>query len=184
MTPLDRRKMLVKMGIADPIPSVAQRRLWEFIDDRVPPDGEPDGEFTSHIQWLNKASSWIGWTGAKTFDAKGRPCRNGGDMQRAKDEDAFPVRWYLPHRFPAPAPMSEGLFNLLAHLARADERRLTEAALMTAFQRKTLRSIPLQYAREHGYIEQTEPGCWRLSPVGFDEVQAEARRRNSAASIR
>ncbi len=79
-----------------------RREVWDLIDDSVQPEGEADGEFTSFQQWVDKAASWIGGTGAKCYDAKGRRCRKGGDLQRAHDEEAFPVRWYLPNRFPSP----------------------------------------------------------------------------------
>lgn len=71
--------------------------------------------FKDHLQWVHKASSWLtchedyldtehgdtkGWRGnhfkALCFDQKGRMCRNGADMQRAKDENAFPVWWVWP----------------------------------------------------------------------------------------
>lgn len=91
--------MLERAGLVAPWPSKDQRRRWAWIDDRKPPEGEADGEFSTHMKWVNHASSWIGGTGAKTFDAKDRPCRSGADMQRARDEDAFPVRWYYPNRF-------------------------------------------------------------------------------------
>ncbi len=74
--------------------------------------------FISHMEWVNKASSWLtdrgghpeynntehgnakGWRGphftALCFDQKGRRCRNGGDFARAEDEKAFPVWWVWP----------------------------------------------------------------------------------------
>lgn len=59
------------------------------------PARKHDGEFWSHQNWVNKAVSWIGGTNALCVDAKDRICRNGADMARARDEDAFPVRfWY------------------------------------------------------------------------------------------
>lgn len=65
------------------------------MQDRTLPAREPDGEFTSFQQWVNKATSWIGGTNPLCADAQGRVCRNGGDMMRARDEGAFPVRfWY------------------------------------------------------------------------------------------
>ena len=112
-----RRKMLASMGLASPIPSVAVQRSWAYIDDRCVPEGEADGEFATYITWVNKASSWIGWTGAKCFDAKDRPCRNGGDMMRARDEDAFPVRWYWTERFPAPVIPTKRELAIIASLA-------------------------------------------------------------------
>lgn len=59
------------------------------------PDREPDGEFHSFITWVNEAGSWIGGTNPLCADAKDRICRNGADMQRARDEDAFPVRFWF-----------------------------------------------------------------------------------------
>ena len=72
--------------------------------------------FSCHQQWVNKATSRLtrhprynntehngpakGWRGehftALCFDQQGRRCRNGGDMQRAEDEGAFPVWWVWP----------------------------------------------------------------------------------------
>ena len=67
--------------------------------------------FDNHQQWVNRASrvltahprynEGIDYMEphpfkAVCFDAKGRLCRNGGDMARARDEDAFPVYWLWP----------------------------------------------------------------------------------------
>lgn len=71
--------------------------------------------FTSHHEWVNKASSWLtrhpeyrntehgdtkGWRGAHftalCFDQKGRRVRKGGDFQLAHDEGAFPIWWVWP----------------------------------------------------------------------------------------
>ena len=61
---------------------------------------EHNQTFESFYTWVNKASSWLTRRGpyehAICFDAKFRPCRNGGDFMRARDEDAFPVRWLWP----------------------------------------------------------------------------------------
>lgn len=51
------------------------------------------GQFTSFIQWVNKARSWIGGTGAVCTDTKGRRLLCGADFQRARDEGAFPVTY-------------------------------------------------------------------------------------------
>jgi len=119
LTDKSRRQFYAKAGFCEPIPPVSRQRAWEFIDDRIEPDGEPDGQFSSHVEWVNKATSWIGWTGAKCYDAKGRRCRNGADMARARDEGAFPVRWYWPSRYPEPVIPSPGeraaLQRLLSH---------------------------------------------------------------------
>jgi len=75
----------------------------------------PGQSFRSHVEWVNKASSWLtqhpqyrntehangkGWQGnhftALCFDQKGRRCRNGGDMRRADEEGAFAVWWVWP----------------------------------------------------------------------------------------
>ncbi len=58
------------------------------------PTREPDGQFTSMTNWINKATSWIGGENALCVDAKDRICRNGGDFQRAENEGAFPIRFY------------------------------------------------------------------------------------------
>ncbi len=94
-----RRAMFARAGFCDPLPTKAQERAWAKIAADTPPPGEADGQFDSFITWVNKATSWIGWTGAKCFDAKDRPCRIGKDFTRARDEGAFPVRWYWPDRF-------------------------------------------------------------------------------------
>ena len=59
------------------------------------PDRTPDGKFGSFEAWVNKAASWIGGTNPLCADAKGRVCEMGQDFMRARDEGAFPVRfWY------------------------------------------------------------------------------------------
>jgi hypothetical protein len=70
------------------------------------PDRAPDGQFTNYQQWVNKARSWIGDTNALVADAKGRICRIGLDMMRARDEGAFPVRFWFDegHRAKPPKP--------------------------------------------------------------------------------
>lgn len=112
-----RKKILRAMN---DLPSKRTLRLYEWIDSRSPPkdDPEPDGEFKSFNEWVNKAVSWIGYTGAKCFDAKDRPCYNGGDFSRARDENAFPVRWYLPDRFPEPKKVPIAVIVALAFLVK------------------------------------------------------------------
>lgn len=58
-------------------------------------DGVGFGSFSSFSDWVNKAQSRIGGTGALCFDAKGRRCRMGADFHRARDEEAFPVVYYI-----------------------------------------------------------------------------------------
>ena len=58
-------------------------------------DRTPDGEFGSFGEWVDKAASWIGGTNPLCADAKGRVCEVGKDFMRARDEGAFPIRfWY------------------------------------------------------------------------------------------
>lgn len=86
-----------------------------------------DGQcFTSHQEWVNKATSWLtshpsyfnaehsdkrGWRGhhftAMCFDQKGRRVRNGCDFQRAHDESTFPIWWVWPDQI-APLLMPGG----------------------------------------------------------------------------
>lgn len=65
--------------------------------------------FRDHLQWVQKAAGWIGGTNAILVDTQGRICRNGGDMARARDENAFPVRILGPDalRHPKGGDMSE-----------------------------------------------------------------------------
>lgn len=70
-----------------------QYRQWRDYGQPIP-DREPDGQFHSFETWVCKATSWIGGENALCVDARNRICRTGGDMQRAKDDGAFPVRFY------------------------------------------------------------------------------------------
>lgn len=58
-------------------------------------EGEPDGEFRDFNCWVNHATSYIGGRNALCADAKGRVCRIGADFMRARDEGAFPVRFWF-----------------------------------------------------------------------------------------
>ena len=59
------------------------------------PTHEPDGEFTSKQQWINKATSWIGGMNALCVDAKGRRCLIGLHFDEAEKDNAYPIRfWY------------------------------------------------------------------------------------------
>lgn len=93
----------------------------------------PGQSFGCLQDWINRASRALtchpeyrntehgdgkGWRGphftALCFDQKGRRCRNGGDMQRASDEGAFPVWWIWPDQIAGllmtlpPSPEKEG----------------------------------------------------------------------------
>ena len=56
---------------------------------------EHNQEFETFQTWVNKASSWLTRHEGKAicFDTKGRQVVNGGGFMRARDENAFPVRW-------------------------------------------------------------------------------------------
>lgn len=76
---------------------------------------EPVCQFTSYIQWVNKAASWLGHYadkgsgGVVCVDARGRVCSIGADFMRARDGHAFPVSVYKYMRFrdPKGGDMSE-----------------------------------------------------------------------------
>lgn len=85
---------------------------------------EHDQQFETFQAWINKASSWLTWRGPQDhfvcLDAKNRVCRNGGDMWRAHNEGAFPVRWLWPEDV---AGMAETHAGQLADAERAGYRR-------------------------------------------------------------
>lgn len=64
------------------------------------------GEFHSHGDWVSFATARlagaIGSVGQDVppicVDAKGRRCHVGADFARARDEDAFPVRYFWEMR--------------------------------------------------------------------------------------
>jgi hypothetical protein len=57
---------------------------------------KPAGEFRNFADWVNTAKRRIAGLHAVCFDAKGRYCAWGAHFMRARDEDAFPVRFWLP----------------------------------------------------------------------------------------
>ena len=65
---------------------------------------ERNQQFSSFVEWCNKASSWLtrhplyspGGFRAICVDAKGRRVSDGRAFQRAREDDAFPVRWIWP----------------------------------------------------------------------------------------
>lgn len=68
---------------------------------------EHNQQFDTFLEWVNKAPSWLTRRGSEIraicYDTKGRVCRIGGDFMRARDEDAFPVRWVWPDQVAAQA---------------------------------------------------------------------------------
>ena len=62
------------------------------------------GEFVSHADWVSKATTRLTGTYDKLMgvelqaicvDAKGRRCTLGGHFMRARDDDAYPVRYFF-----------------------------------------------------------------------------------------
>lgn len=59
------------------------------------------GEFASYVQWVNTAASWIGSISrgrnyaVLCIDTKNRPCFIGADFMRSRDDNAFPVSYYV-----------------------------------------------------------------------------------------
>lgn len=49
------------------------------------------GEFATLQSWIDNATFFLGGNSYTCVDTKGRPCYTGRDMQRAHDEDTFPV---------------------------------------------------------------------------------------------
>lgn len=82
--------------------SAERARPWQHPTPLI--GFEPDwaGQFDSFNDWVNHASRALtGVTGSvgeelKPFcvDAKGRRCHVGKDFMRARDEDAFPIRYF------------------------------------------------------------------------------------------
>lgn len=181
MDAVSRRKTLHRMGLCGPLPTVETQRAWALIDDRIPPAGDADGEFTSFIQWVNKASSWIGFTGAKCFDTLDRPCRNGGDFMRARDEDTFPVRWYWPDRFDPPKPeISKPAMAVLLQLQKAENYYLTANQIHSATGKSKVRNSVLAALENAGFISAKNDG-YALSLFGQDELPFEIMRQERAS---
>lgn len=88
----DGWKVISHHGSATKAQAAAKAALEHGL--RPLPQREPDGEFKCFQTWVNKATSWIGGTNALCADALGRRCRIGGDFMRARDEGAFPVRYW------------------------------------------------------------------------------------------
>lgn len=61
-----------------------------------------DQTIRSFDEWVDNARRWLTSDNPHRrcvcVDAKGRRCRIGSDFMRARDEDAFPIRWYWPEQ--------------------------------------------------------------------------------------
>jgi protein gp37 len=93
---------IVKQGASAGVACFVKQTGSASFDSSEP----PSGEFMSFGQWVNKARSWLGGISgaglkykrperAVCVDARGRICARGGDFARARDEGAFPVRFFL-----------------------------------------------------------------------------------------
>lgn len=182
MDPKKRRQMLVQAGLADPIPSLGTRRSWEYIDDRIPPAGDADGEFTSFQTWVNKAASWIGYTGARCYDAKDRICRRGKDFAIARDEDAFPVRWYLPNRYPSPVIPTVQTMRVRSAVALAGSAGILQEELRKRQGMSSITGKMIEAALE-GRAELVD-GRWTMSPDGIEQTKFEMDQVQRASWVR
>ena len=105
---------------------------------------EHNQQFDSFQEWVNKAPSWLTrhpdykdpTFRAYCFDAKGRQCLIGRDFMRARDENAFPIRWIWPDQIPG-ASGAPHLLDMLIGKARGvlkgvnlgkDERAIATAS--------------------------------------------------------
>ena len=183
MFPKQRRQMLARAGIAPPIPSLQRQRTWAWIDDRKEPEGEADGEFSSHIQWVNKATSWIGWTGAKCYDAQGRPCRNGGDMGRARDENAFPVRWYFPDRFDAPYIPTNGEMAAMRFLSGSPSTTIKDLRIIPGAGKMTAERLQKILGADTLIIEDNGSRI-TVTAKGMEEIHEYQDRARRASYVR
>ncbi|RUX08045.1 MAG: hypothetical protein E5V51_00265 [Mesorhizobium sp.] len=84
---------------------MSKERPRPWIDPTPLVNFTPDwlGQFDSFDDWVNHATRAIGdLTGSKgekisavCVDAMGRRCHIGADFMRARDEAAFPVRYFV-----------------------------------------------------------------------------------------
>lgn len=74
-----------------------------------------EGQFDTHEDWINHASRALtGFKDSNGFEMKaicvdnlGRRCHNGGDFARARDEGAFPVRYFVEMEVVNPPPVTQ-----------------------------------------------------------------------------
>jgi hypothetical protein len=79
-----------------------------------------EGEFCSFGDWVSFASKRLTVAedsngsplSAMCVDALGRRCHNGRDFARARDENAFPVRYFFECELPAKATEPEADFDI------------------------------------------------------------------------
>ena len=187
--PAARYRMAAEMGLRPPMPSLYQRRAWEMIDSRLPPDDLPaDGEFATWEKWRDHAPSWIGFTGVRCMDAKDRPCHNGADMARARDEGAFPVRWYDPERYPPfQNTVPAGLLNVFDALAqerlKGPGTGMDYAALRKVKGLGNLSRRSYEALTTHAWIRTDGDRCI-INDEGLEEITYLKQRLHRAACVR
>lgn len=89
------------------------------------------GEFDTFVTWVNKAPSWID-NEAVCIDNLGRRCRIGGDFMRARDENAFPVRFFWDCEPAAPSPAETLTEGVVLHTK--DGRKIGNAVILECAQ--------------------------------------------------
>lgn len=110
------------------------------------------GEFTSYQHWVNKAQNWLKSPSHRPsicVDAKGRRCAIGADFMRARDENAFPVRYFwdcepqaadAPAQAAAPDTVAPAILEALSwHGRERDDLTLEEAVKAFRFGYKEVR---------------------------------------------
>lgn len=141
-----------------------------------PPFG--DQRFDTFDQWVNRAASWLtchaeynntehgdkkGWRGdhftALCFDSFGRRCKCGADMQRARDEKAFPVWWIWPDQ-------------IIDALAAAEREGMRHAAMFSAIHSQ----YPIENDYDKGYAQGAKDAHDRI----IQEVNSHIHKKEDA----
>lgn len=94
-------------------------RPWQNPTPLIGYEPEWAGQFDTFYNWVDHASRALTGVrgsvgealGAICIDAKGRRCNVGKDFQRARDEGAFPIRYFWTFR-PTSAGQDERIRNL------------------------------------------------------------------------
>lgn len=123
---------------------------------------ETNQQFEHFATWVNMASSWLTRRGphvhAVCIDARGRACEMGKDFMRARDEDAFPVRWLWPEDV---AALAAGPAQLFRHRKRGSVYTLVGTA-------KLQTETPLSDMAEVMVYRHAETGeLWARPPSEF-----------------
>lgn len=71
------------------------------------PRTQHDGQWDTFQHWVIYATRDIGGMNAACYDAKGRRCRIGKDFMLARDENAFPVKFYYGYGGETPKQQRE-----------------------------------------------------------------------------